>query len=369
MSLEALEARHGAFYAPTFTVKVAGLDLMRDLYLTVSGVDVDLKQRAAGRFSFRVPNAYDWEQRAFLAKENERRTDLLELFSFGSSVEIAMGYGEPSRLTTLLTGIVTEVSTSFAESATPELTVSGFDRLYALSHGQRSRNWENTRDSDVAAEVIRPTGLRADVRRTEPERPRIDQSQESDLAFLLKLAKRSGAIFHADAGRAYFGPRQNRASARLELAWGKGLLTFSPELNLAGQAERVEVRSRSALTGEELVGRAQAGDESGREGSQQSGAERVASALNSNPTLCVRGSVHSQAEADELARSVLEERAQSFVKGDCESIGLPEIVPDINIALTGMGQPFSRTYYVNAATHQITGGGYRTRFTVEDTTA
>ena len=44
-----LEQRHGDFYVAAFTIKVGREDVLRDLYLAVSTVTVDLKERAAGQ--------------------------------------------------------------------------------------------------------------------------------------------------------------------------------------------------------------------------------------------------------------------------------------------------------------------------------
>jgi phage protein D len=64
----------------------------------------------------------------------------------------------------------------------------------------------------------------------------------------------------------------------------------------------------------------------------------------------------------------LNERANQFLTGDAESIGLPEIRPDTNVTLEGLGSPFSKTYYVQQATHKMDSNGYRTRFKVKETT-
>ncbi|MGC1951115.1 MAG: hypothetical protein WA970_00730, partial [Gammaproteobacteria bacterium] len=174
--------------------------------------------------------------------------------------------------------------------------------------------------------------------------------------------------FYARAGVFYFGPRNNELAEVLELAWGKGLLTFSPEANLARQITSVEVYGWSVENGAPVVGRASRGEESGRDTGRESGAERIAKALGEQPVMRLRAEVHTQAEADELARTILEERAQEFVTGDGECVGLPEIVPDVNVALTGLGRAFGKTYYVSEANHKVDSNGYRTTFKVEETT-
>ena len=71
------------------------------------------------------------------------------------------------------------------------------------------------------------------------------------------------------------------------------------------------------------------------------------------PTLRLRQPVFTQAEADQRAKAALNERAKQFLTGEGETIGLPEIRPDRNVELDKLGVPFSKTYYIQQATHKI----------------
>lgn len=367
MELASLEQRYGDYYVPAFKVTIGGQDVVRDLYLTVTSAEIDLKEKSPGRFTFSIANAFDWESRSFVSGERGNEVDLIEMFAFGASIELFFGYGDPTSLKSLFRGMVTEVSTSFKEGDTPELTVSGYDALYPLVNGKGTRHWEERRDSDAVRDIVAITGISADIPATEPVKARIDQSQEADIAFLNKLADRNGATFYVRDGRFYFGPRRNTESELISLAWGKGLLTFNPEAKLTRQVKTVEVHGWSA-TGEAVVGSARQGDETGRDSGRDSGAERVASALNTEPAMRVRAAIHSKAEAQARARAILEERAQEFVSGDGDCIGLPDIVPDTNIALEDLGETFSKVYYVTGVRHKVDGSGYRTSFDVRETT-
>jgi phage protein D len=152
------------------------------------------------------------------------------------------------------------------------------------------------------------------------------------------------------------------------LKWGHGLLSFSPEAKLGRQIAEVRIHGRSAAKGEVIVGVARKGDESGRDPRSKSGGERVITALSDEPVLNIRAAVHTQAEADARAKAVLQDRAQDFVTGTGESIGVPELLPDTNITISGLGRAFSKTYYVSEATHKIDSNGYRTSFKVEEPT-
>lgn len=368
MNIIDLGEKYKDFYVPAFKVMVKGKDLVRELFLTVTTAEVDIKEKAAGRFSFTVANAFNWEERSFVSIQDNRRLNLIELFEFGSEVEILFGYGDPSELPLILRGIVTEISTSFSEGGIPELTVSGYDKLYFLTIGKEARNWERKRDSDVVADLAGVTGLKLNIERTTPEKPRIEKAQESDMDFLNKLAERNSATFYVRADEFYFGPRNKKETGDIELEWGQGLLSFSPEVNLAWQVGSVEVRSVSAERGELIIGRASAGEESDAGPRGRSGSEHVSGALNNQPSITMRASVHTQEEADRLAQAILDERGQQFITGNGESIGLPEILPDINIEIKDVGKPFSQTYYINASKHTINGSGYKTSWSAEQNT-
>ncbi|MBF9031839.1 hypothetical protein HKCCE3408_15675 [Rhodobacterales bacterium HKCCE3408] len=365
--VETLEQRHGDYFAPTFVVTVGGKDLVRDLFLTVSAVKVDLKEKAAGRFSVTVANAFNWEHREFVAGETEDRVDLLDLFAFGAEVEVKLGYGEPARLDTVLTGIVTELTTTFGAGGTPELEIAGYDGLYPLTIGKKTRAWEDAPDSDAVAEIASDHNLDADIVATTPAKPRIDQNEETDFAFLEKLAERNGAIFYVAGKTLRFGPRRNDADAAIVLPWGGGLVTFSPQANLAKQITEVQVVGTSATDGAQITGVARRGAESGVDGATTGGADRVAEAMPSNDgVLRIRAAVHSQEEADERARAILEERAQDFVTGSADCIGLPELRPDINVSFEGLGRGFSKTYWVSGAVHDLSGSGFKTTIEVQE---
>jgi uncharacterized protein len=363
-ALDELAREHADFYVPTFVIRVGERDVVRELFLAVSSVQLDLKERAPGQFAFTVANAFDLKLGEFVAMQGEQPIDLFELFSFGSPVRVRIGYGAGPALE--LSGLVTELSTSFSAGGTPELTVKGFDALYPLTIGKSTRNWERRRDSDAVTDVAYDRGLTAHAERTEPVRRRIDQSQQTDMAFIEKLAKDNKATFYVREDELYFGRRHEQDSAVVQLAWGFGLVSFAPEANLARQIAEVRVHSRSATEGTEIVGTAKRGDETGRDTRASSGSERVVRALSSSPILSVRAPVHTQAEADERAKAILDERAQDFVTGSGECIGLPEIVPDVNIELGGMGRGFSQTYWVAEATHKLDASGYGTTFKVQE---
>lgn len=368
MDLATLSRNYGDFYVPAFAVKVDREDLVRDTLVAVSQVSVDMMLGGAARFSFTVVNAYSIEMRAFATGRNKK---LLDILTFGAEVEVHMGYGDARATPLVLSGVITEISTSFPDAGTPELEVSGYDHAFPLTTGKNSRTWSRATDSDAVHDIASFHNLQSDIRPTKEKRPQIEQNQESDFEFLKKLADANHFELFVDEKRVlHFHPPHDKADAVVRLAWGEGLVSFKPEANLARQVSRVEIYGWDPARKEKIVGVAQAGQESGLEARGSSAGQHLNAFVrdpSKQPALRLRQPVFTQAEANQRAAAMLNERAKEFLTGEAEAIGLPEIRPDRNVFLDRLGEPFSKTYYVQQATHKIDAGGYRTRFKVKET--
>jgi phage protein D len=367
MDLAALSEQYGQFYVPTFAVRVDGKDLLRDHTVGVTQAEVDLVLGGAGRFSFTITDAFDFDTHEF--RTGTGGNTLLQMLAFGAPIKVAMGYGDVSNLPTLIDGIVTQITTSFAEGGGCELSISGYDRAFPMMSGKNTRSWTDQRDSDAVAEIARFHNLdTSGIATTKEQHDQIEQNQEGDLEFINKLAERNGFETYVTGRKLVFAPPQNQGSGVVTLEWGKGLLSFKPDGNLAGQVSGVEVFGWDAKTKQEFVGKANPGDEPGRDAKRESASQEMASIPVKQPVLRVRQPVYSQAEATNRARALMKERSEQFLTGEGETVGLPELLPDRNVTLQGLGRKFSKTYYLSETTHRFDTGGYRTRFKVKETT-
>ena len=366
MELATLANRYGDFYAPAFAVRLGRDDLQRDLQLAIAQIEVDLVLGAASRFAFTVVNAYSHKLRVF---RSDRVADVLGLLKFGADIEVCLGYGDAKSTPTAVRGMITEITTNFPDGAAPELTVAGYDHGFPLTIGKNTRNWTKARDSEAVTEIASFNNLNAQIETTKEQHKQIEQNQESDWEFMKKLAERNHFELFVDERKTlHFARPSDGATAIVRLAYGEGLLSFKPQANLAGQISQVEVYGWNPKTKDQFIGRASAGEESGLSG--QSAGQRLNAFVRDpkkRPTLRLRQPVFSQAEADQRAKAALNERAKEFLTGEGEAIGLPDIRPDRNVQLDRLGAPFSKTYYIQQATHKIDSGGYRTRFKVKET--
>lgn len=358
MNFVEAEDRYHNFYAPTAKVLVEGDNLLQH-GIEITSVTVDNTLEGADQFSFVVNNAFDIQKRDF------RWLD--DLFAFGKRVRIDMGYVDELELMVL--GLITEIKTSFPSGSLPQITVSGFDLSYCMGRGKKSKNWDDKRDSDVIAEIASKHKLTPEVKDTRVTHPRIEQSQESDLEFITKLAGRNGFELYVFGEKLYCSPAFNSKDPSFVFEWGGGLASFTPEINISEQVTEVEVTGWDANTKKEIVGKAKAGQEPGRAGNRKSGGEVIKSICREEPPVHrVRQPVYSKEEANRRAEAILKKRAEGFVKGSGEVIGNPFIFVDDIVELKGLGKKFSKKYYLEKSTHTVSSGGYKTTFNVKDTT-
>jgi hypothetical protein len=366
MELQTLAKTYKDFYAPSYTVRLRRDDLVRDLVVAVSQVEVEMVLGAASRFSFTICNCYDQKLHAF---KTGRGVDLLPLLAFGAEIEVYLGYGDAQSTPIAVSGIITEITTNFPDGGSPELSVSGYDHGFPLTVGKNSRTWTKAQDSDAAKEIASFNNLDAKIETTQEQHAQIEQNQESDWEFLKKLADRNHYELYVDEHSIlHFGKPNDKADSVVRLVYGQGLLSFKPEANLAGQVTKVEVYGWDPKNKKRIVGTATAGEESGKTG--KSAGEYFNTLVRDpqkRPVLRMRQPVFTQTEADQRAKAALNERAKKFLTGEGEAIGLPELRPDRNVELADLGVPFSKTYYIQQATHKLDSGGYRTRFKVKET--
>ncbi len=364
----------GDYYAPNVRIEVDGKELDPASKGDLLSVKITKDINSLANFELTVN---DWDDQRFAFKYSDTAT-----FDIGNRVQLHLGYAD--RLVPMIRGPITALSPRFPDSGAPSMTVSGHDALFCL----RDRKPDQKKDAqiyrdktygDIAKIIGGRNGLQVKVGEGGERYPIVVQKSLDDAQFLHWMAKRIDAECYIDVDPTsgedtlFFIPPPDGRGRDAEVyvfTWGEDLINFTPRISVARQVNKITVRGwdpatkqviKYTATSKELFGKTQEGT---------SGPDAVKKCLAggeaSKQEVTVDLPVTSAQEAREYARTLLQERANQFITGTAQVIGLPELRPGTNLELGGLGKRFSGMYYVTKVEHSY-GSGYRTQVEVRKT--
>jgi phage protein D len=266
---------------------------------------------------------------------------------------------------TLIEGEIYALEPEFDEGMSATLVVRGYDKSYRLYRQFKSRAHQNKKDSDLAEEIARAAGLKAQVEKTSIVYDHIYQSNQSDLSFLMQRARRIGYECFVSEGKLYFRKPPSETAA-LTLTWGEDLLSFQPCMSLAEQVDEVIVKGWDVDKQAPIIGRAEQGALYPRIQEEKDGAA-WAHAFGDGRHVIAHQPVVNQAEADILATALLDEISGSFVQARGVAYRRPDIKVGRVVKINSLGKRFSGDYLITRATHIYSSDGLKTVFYVQGT--
>lgn len=351
-TFEQLETKYRNFIAPGYKIMVDNKDVVRE-GMAISYVTVETTTtREADTATFSIVNAYNLVTRDFQWLEKS--------LTLGSTLEIHMGYLD--RMTPVFFGYITAVNIEFQQNETPKLIVTGMDLSFKMMLGRKAKTWSNKKLSDMVKELGQQYGANSfvvddtnNVLATFPKKP------ENDYQFLQTLAYSINYEFFIVGKTLYFRKRNQSKSPLMTLSWGKHLLYFHVEHNIAEQVSGVTVRGWDSSTQQVIEGSASSVQ---RIGTNPATGQDIMKKLGSFEEFLYLNAEDYQ-DAREKADAALNERAMRLVTGEAECIGLPEIRAGRFIKLDGLGKKLNQPYYIKSAAHTVDESGYSTRMSVQ----
>ncbi len=240
--------------------------------------------------------------------------------------------------------------------------IRGLDRSHRLMLGAKTRTYTDTTLSDIARVIAQAHGLSAKVSGDCNRLPHSLQADETDFAFLHRLARDEGLECWTE-NKTLRLERPSRGDPVATFAYGESLLTFSPVADWRVPREEVRVHAWDPETKKEIVGIAKSGDEL----FDLPGSENGISFSGFGPrTLEIADrDFASPAQAETFAKAELTRRAHRFVTGEVEVRGDPRVKPGCVVRIENVGPRFSGGYRVIEANHFFDTAGFSTVFYVE----
>ncbi len=394
------------FYVPQMQVYVSGELLGDNIIDDVLQVTYKDSVNEIDTFSLEVNNwDADYCQFKFAPPLQNAAVDYSNVFTPGNTVEIWMGYQDNMRR--MMRGSITQLQPQFSQGAAPTLTVSGQNELQNYRKEQHTYSWTNMTDTAIAQQLcgwpVRAgqPGLGLPIitnpSASEQPDPFVQMKTQYDIMFLLERARRRGyemyMLDEAGTSTLYFGLSGNAAYVSVyQLEWGKSLISFTPTLSTAKQVGQVTVRGwdrKANAAINETCNVQTLWQSQNLPASEISRLTQIAQAYMDRTEVITDQPMHTTAEAQAYAQSVLSKRNKQTITASASTVGLPDLRAGCKVEIIGFGvisgppgqlasggmaaygarsnlygasSDFDGEYYVTESTHTIGDGGYQTQF-------
>jgi Bacteriophage probable baseplate hub protein len=348
---------------PAFAIRLNGQQLRGENADNISRIEVSQEPNTLDHLRLTLAN----DDPSFVQTIGTHRgQSLFALFKEGAEIVLSLGYG--SDLTTVFDGEITAIEATFPEDGAATVDVHCHSFLHRLSRSVVTNTFVKLKDSAIAMQIGQAAGLRVQTRDSKLTHPFVLQYNQTNLEFLLERASLIGYELLANGKTLVFRPATDETDPVATLAYAAAtnpLLSVSLREEVLGQGGKVTVRAVDPIKGDLILGSAAADAELEPATTQlRSGPSVSRRVFGAADHVVVDRPLASKAEADALAKSILNGRARSFVTGSGRSLGLPALRAGGVVRLQGLGQKFNGSYYVLQSTHTLSEDGYMTSFRV-----
>jgi phage protein D len=263
---------------------------------------------------------------------------------------------------TIFKGEITGMEPNFAGAKDTTITIIAMNKLHRLLRGRKSKTFVDKTDQDILKEILGKYSLSLEWKHeTTITYKHVYQHNQTDIEFLRMRAARLGCHIWCVDGTVYVKQPNLGEAQALELHCDKGgegeaVHWFRPKLDSSGVVKSVTVRGWDPEKKEEIVGKATAS------GSQlgSKNASSASNALGSEETFTVDQPIWSKQEADAIAKARLLDASLSYITGEAEISGNPDVELGKHVKITVKSDnpdPFSGKYYVMGLRHAHRQGG------------
>ena len=284
---------------------------------------------------------------------------------FGKRLEVSVGAPGEERI--VFKGVVSAIELEHAEGDQPFVSVFAEDTLMKLRMTRRLKTYEQMSDADIAGAIASEHGLGSEADADGPTYDRVQQWNQSDLAFLRERAERIQAELFVEDDTLKFKSRPARSGTQLTLVQGGDLMSIRVRADLAHQRTKVKVSGYDASARDKIEEEASGDAIQSETSGGRTGPQVLEQALGERVSHRVREVPLESGEATAFARAEMLRRARSFVTVSGVTSGSPDMVVGSKLTLQEVGGPFEGAgYYVTRVLHTFDlDDGFRTLFHAE----
>ena len=277
-------------------------------------------------------------------------------WEIGQDVTAKVGKGSDP----IFEGLITALDPGYQVEGISTLNIRSMDKMHILGRGRSTRFFEDVCDGDIVKKVAGEAGVPVGDCEGGTCSPYTLQRNESNVAFLKRLAARNNFLLRMDHGKLVF-KKASLGGQNFTLKMGENLRSLRFSYNSVDQAQKVVCRSWDVMKKEPIVGEASTGDIQ-KIGTGQLGAE-VSAQFGQSTAYITDVPVLSQGAAKAVAVAELNRLARQFCRGSGTIQGNEAVRAGTKVKIEGLQQGINNEVFVVSSRHIISNRtGYSTEF-------
>jgi phage protein D len=328
--------------------------LMSQVYVTVDGTELEA-DIMADLLHVRVEDSMQLPDMAILTiKDEDFKWSNVEKIKLGQELKIKFGEADNKSDDPAFVGDVVALESELQMEGETYWFVRAYDRSHKLHRGRITKTYLNVKDSDIATQVAQSVGLTADVETTNGVHDWVVQDNQTNWEFLQERAAVHGFLVVVEDRKLLFKSAPSFEKAEVSLTWSQELLAFRATKTTCDQVTKVQVRGWDPINKQEVSGEAQTPSRLPElEQGEKNGGNAAKAAFHKDAAMITaRQPIYSQAEANTLAQTILDEMAGGFVTARGTALGNPELKLGSKVDIKSAGK-FTGKYLITEITHRF----------------
>ncbi|MBI3284919.1 MAG: phage late control D family protein [Burkholderiales bacterium] len=281
----------------------------------------------------------------------------LDVFKPGDEITIFLGLNS---LEQLISGDITAIEPSFSTSSS-SATIRGFDRMYRLKFGTRTKTYEMLNDNEIVTEVAKSSSLTVQLKGNPGTiNQYVVQNNVSNYRFLLgRCEQLNFELLMADT-TLLFRPSAEGDSPVKTLQYPRDLSDVSLNLKVPTMGDEVTAVGYDIVSNKVIKAVAASGTPQDKMGGIETGYQAAVDFPSSGITLSCPD-ISNPGALQAVADAQYQSNLKNFIEGEASLVGDSQLVAGVNVKITGLSQRFDGIYYVTSSTHSYDDStGYKT---------
>ncbi len=368
IDLEELAQKYNHFIKPCYEIIINDKKI-EDIFLNQELIVEMTTGFEAGFLQFKIWNAFEKDKQK---QQLYSKKEINSLIKLGNIVEAKLGYLKKAN-TYVFKGYIDSIYMDYERNGEIVYTVECLDAKGIMMNSVHSETKKSIKKYSLAAEDI--LKKYTSILKLKSEQfykgdntvdVLIEQHNESDYDFVVRMAKKIGCEFYIIAGNVIFQnieKRQKQTAIKYHI--NSYIENVTMHSSLKEMVNHVVIKSNNELTPDKSFS-AKVIDYAKTAESGKITASSVSPLLTERVSKVITDmTVKSDTDAKQKAESYINYITKSTITGSITTVGIPELQAGTFCTLEGFGKPFDKKYYISKVIHSIKNGNFKTVCDIE----